>query len=65
MKIDPPEVERMAESLREIFFKTDRIHYSMFDVGRSLVFHLIRLDVRGQRRGSYETTSALTPKKGS
>jgi len=38
----------MMESLREIFFKTDRIHYSMFDVGRSLVSHLIRLDARGQ-----------------
>ena len=31
MKIDPPEAERMMESLREIFFKTDRIHYSTFD----------------------------------
>jgi len=26
----------MMESLREIFFKMDRIHYSMFDVGRSM-----------------------------
>ncbi len=25
------------ESLREIFFKTDRTHYSMFDVGRSML----------------------------
>jgi len=27
---------RMMESLREIFFKTDGTHYSMFDVGRSV-----------------------------
>jgi len=27
----------------------------MFDVGRSLVSHLILLDARGQRRCSYET----------
>jgi hypothetical protein len=26
----------MMESLREIFFKTSRIPYSMFDVGRSM-----------------------------
>jgi len=26
----------MMESLRDIFFKIDRIHYSMFDVGRSM-----------------------------
>jgi hypothetical protein len=26
----------MMESLCEVFFKTARIHYSMFDVGRSM-----------------------------
>ena len=26
----------MMESLRAVFFKIDRIHYSMFDVGRSM-----------------------------
>jgi len=37
----------MMESLREIFFKTGRIHYSMFDVGRSMFISFF-FDVTGR-----------------
>ncbi len=51
VKSEPQNIEyrtaefRSVESLRSVFYKKDRIHYSMFDVGRSMfnVHLLIKL----------------------
>jgi hypothetical protein len=55
---------RWVDSLREIFFKTDRIHSFdvgcwKFDVGRSLVSFPIRLNAGGQKAALRPEPSTL------